>query len=182
MVTTFDIVTDIEPVSAVTNTDVIAVFTPYVDGLMPESKTTQNSLFFPEVGDITIGGDTVEQQTLDLNSFVEYAINTKLSQGDVSFPFRVDPNTGPPALPEQTSIIATSPQGVLWFGKLKEVVSESESTYTMWGEFPCNFDHDNDISWPKNNAQQGTAVFHITGKGKKMGFTTCNREITVTTT
>lgn len=167
---TFGVTSPIKSVSSVINTDVIALFAPFGnDGKLPALLTTDNCLFFPEVGDITVGGDSVEQTELDLNRVYAFAISTKVSQGQVSFGFRVDPDSGPPTLPAQQSVNSFSPQGVLWIGKYESTAGTAK-TYKKWGEFPANFDHANDISWPRNNAQTANAVFHITGEGKMMGF------------
>jgi hypothetical protein len=180
MVKSFTVTSSITPQEAVINTDLIAIFTPFIEGVLPTTKDETNSLYFENIGDVTVGGDSVEQQELDLNSVVAYSINTKKTQGDVSFSVPVDPDAGPPTLPELTAVIASSPQGVLWIGKLKSTSGDTK-TYAKWGEIPVNFDHANDISWPKNNAQSANAVFHTTGKGKKLGFATQESETIIVT-
>ena len=181
---TFGVTSPIAPIETVVNTDLCALFVPFVEGVLPTTKDDANCLFFDNIGDITIGGDSVEQQALDLNTFVEYAINAKKTQGQISFSFPVDPHTGPPKLPEQSAVISSSPQGVLFVGKKKSETS-TVRTFSKWAEFPVNFDHANDISWPRNNAQTANAVFHQTGIGKRMGFDEFGSgedTITVTTT
>ena len=181
---TFGVTSKITPIEAIVNTDLCALFVPFVGGELPTAMNDANCLFFDNIGDITIGGDSVEQQALDLNTFVEYAINAKKTQGQISFSFPVDPHMGPPKLSEQTSVISSSPQGVLFIGKKKSETS-TVRTFSKWAEFPVNFDHANDVSWPKNNAQTANAVFHQTGLGKRMGFErfeSNENTITVTTT
>ncbi len=159
---------------AVTNKDLIAVFTRTVGGVVPETKNDTNTIMFYIDSDLTYGGKSVAQTVIPVKSNFEFALNATIKHGDVGFDYTIPPG-GVTELPPNTdtSGIDTSPQGVLVIGKLVSSTTDSGTTTDTYKKFAvmgANFDHSDDITWAKGSSAVGSVVMHVTGEVSKWGF------------
>jgi hypothetical protein len=178
MATTYSTVTNIVPVTTITNVDLVALFVPFkiADGVPTLDLSEANVRQFNDPGDITIGGIDQEQVTLEIGGKYSYEVNGAISQGELSFPYVPDPTIGPPTLLLQDdNTVAMSPQGVLYIAKLDTSGSQTAGTlkYKVWGMVGANFVSSDAINWTKGNAQNATARFKCTGTPAVWGFDNC---------
>ncbi|MDR0610842.1 MAG: hypothetical protein LBG58_12080 [Planctomycetaceae bacterium] len=181
MATTYTAVTNIKPVTAITNADIIVLFVPFKEtsGSPTLDLSTANVRIFNNPGDITISGTDIEQVTLQIGGKFNYEINGAVSQGDLTFPYSPDPTTGPPKLlgldENDVMSVAMSPQGVLYLAK-KDTSGEQvtgTTKYKVWGMVGANFVSADAISWAKGNTQSATAKFKCTGTQGVWGYANC---------
>jgi hypothetical protein len=182
MATTYTAVTNIVPITTITNVDMVALFVPFKEGSGgdPELDLSASSVRqFNDPGDISIGGGELEQVTLEIGGKLSYEINGTYSQGELTFPYVPDPVDGPPSLlgldSSDVQALAMSPQGVLYIAKLDTSVTASTGVtyWRVWGMVGANFVSADAINWTKGNAQQATARFKCTGSPGVWGFDNC---------
>lgn len=166
MVLSYDATTPIVPQTAVTNSDLVAIFFPYKENKELD-LTPGRERRFNDPGDLTIGASDQEQTVLEIGGKFTYEVNGKISQGEITFPYNPDPNAGPAKIYHDKMSVAMSPQGCLYLCKK---LNDAGTELKVWGLIGCNFVSGNDVSWPKSNAQSATARFKGTGEDPILGF------------